>query len=130
MPQSEQARTVNYLAFALIAIGLAIRLGYAFAGHSLWLDELKLGLNIQARELHELFLPLDHGQGAPPLFLVLLKTAWLYLGCNDTALLLPVYLAALLVVPTFYRTATALLPKSAAVFALLLLLLNPQAFTY
>ena len=130
MRHSAQARTVHYLAFALIAIGLAVRLGYAIAGHSLWLDELKLALNIQSRDLKELFLPLDHGQGAPPLFLVLLKIAWLYLGSSDTALLLPVYLAALLVLPTFYRTATSLLPKGAAVFALLLLLLNPQAFTY
>ncbi|MGZ0657438.1 glycosyltransferase family 39 protein [Coraliomargarita sp. W4R72] len=118
------------LALALILLAVAIRVFYMIEGHSLWLDELRLAVNVVSRNWWELFTPLDYGQGAPPLFLLSLKLSSLCFGPSDFALLLPVYLVSLLLVPLFYGVARRILPTTAALFALLLFVLNPQVFTY
>ena len=50
---------------ALVAAGIALRLLQYLANRSLWLDELRLTLNILERSYAGLTSPLDYNQGAP-----------------------------------------------------------------
>lgn len=61
----------------------------------LWFDEVKLAINIQNRTYLQLFQSLDHGQIAPPLFLVSTKFLVSIFGDNERVFRLLPYLASI-----------------------------------
>lgn len=81
------------LLLLLTAVGLWL-FNYA-AGRSLFLDEANLALNIAERDWEGFFRRLDYEQYAPPLFLVLVKTACELVGYSVWGLRLVPLLAGL-----------------------------------
>jgi uncharacterized membrane protein len=69
----------------LLLIGAALRLVKFTANRSLWLDEVRLALNVLDRTPAGLMRPLDYGQVAPPGFLVLEWAITRLLGASEWA---------------------------------------------
>lgn len=70
-----QNRKFRLLQVVLIFFSVLLILIQFFSDRSLWLDEAALALNIIYKGPLELLDPLDFGQMAPPLFLLLLKSS-------------------------------------------------------
>jgi hypothetical protein len=64
------------ITWALVAIGIALRLGQVAGGASLWLDEVALARNIAERGYADLLRPLDYAQVAPFGFLMAERFFW------------------------------------------------------
>ena len=111
------------LTITLLSAGILLRfIGYLESG-SLWFDEAMLALNVVEKNFIELLGPLEFQQIAPPLFLVLAKSATIVFGENEFALRLIPLLASLLSLIVFY-----LLLKRAFGPALLIVPLGLFAF--
>jgi 4-amino-4-deoxy-L-arabinose transferase-like glycosyltransferase len=115
---------------ALIAIGVALRLWEFAARRSLWNDETTIALNIASRSFGELLSPLDLGQAAPPLFLLLTKAATEAFGVNEWALRLPSFMGGVLLLPLFAAVARRVLAGRAATLAVALVALAPGLVYY
>lgn len=70
----------------VLLAGVGVRIVVYFQNRSLFLDEANLARNIAERSWGELFSPLAYEQYAPPLFLLLEKLAWLWIGAQESAL--------------------------------------------
>ena len=111
----------RWLAFASIAIGTALRGWQYGAGASIWVDEATIARNILDRSLIELFArPLDYGQFAPPLFLVLVEASTHLFGISEWSVRLFPFLAGVATLPVFHAFARRMLPAAEAVLATLL----------
>ena len=92
------------LVFIIMMAGTYIRFILLFHSPSFFSDEVSLLLNIQEKTFLELFLPLDHSQCCPPLFLIFAKIIYFYGGLNEfflrvipfTASILSIFLFAYL----------------------------------
>jgi len=74
----------------LLVLGLALRFYHYLINHAVWHDEAALINNVLGKSFLEYFGPLYYSEAAPPLFLVLEKTAALAMGSGTYALrLLP-----------------------------------------
>jgi Dolichyl-phosphate-mannose-protein mannosyltransferase len=116
--------------YALLLIGILLRLRTYLAARSLWLDESWLALNLIERDWAGLAGVLDYDQAAPFGFLLGVKCAITTLGDSELALrLLPFIsgIAALLLLPFFLRRYTGQL---AAFFTLLLFAINYRMVYY
>ena len=69
----DRLKSLYIVEFALILIGIIIRLKWYIINQSFFCDECSLGFNIVTRNYLELFLPLNVSQCAPPFFLVISK---------------------------------------------------------
>jgi len=96
------ARWWGRLALAAMVVGTVLRLAALLEGRPLWLDEAMLALNVMGRSYHELLMPLDYDQAAPPLFLWLSR--WLGTLADGQALALRIVplAAGLLLLPTLW----------------------------
>src|SRR5262245_34190114 len=74
------------LVWVFVAIGIALRTWQMAGGASLWLDELDVARNIAQRSYAGLLRPLDYGQVAPPILLIVMKALWSLLGRADWTL--------------------------------------------
>jgi hypothetical protein len=72
--------------WAIIVLGVGLRLAQYATDRSLWCDEALLALNVLHRPTVELFEPLDYHQGAPVGFLLLEKLATKLAGHGELAL--------------------------------------------
>ena len=86
---------------ALLIAGLLLRLLLYLRNRNLWLDEAMLVRNILDRGPMELLNPLDYNQGAPILFLLLIKAATALFGSSELSLRLVPLLASLISLPLF-----------------------------
>jgi len=102
---------------ALVAAGVAWRIGRWAIAMPLWRDEANLGLNILLRSFRELTEPLDYFQVAPLLFLWAQKALFLTLGAGDLAVRLLPTLASAAALLLFARLAVRALPPLDAVIA-------------
>lgn len=115
---------MRHLLFALVLLGAALRLWQWGAEGSLWLDEIVLARNIEARSLGELLIhPLAFDQVAPLGFLAAVKVATMAFGDNERALWLFPLLVGLAGLLVFRRLAERTLsgvavPLAVALFAL------------
>jgi hypothetical protein len=100
-----------------LVLGTALRLRPYLANRSLWLDESYLALNVIGRDFVGLLRPLDHGQAAPPGFLLVQRLVVELFGPSEYALRALPVLAAVGALFVFWRLASALLPASGALFA-------------
>ena len=105
---------------ALIAFGTVLRLQQYLANPSLRLDEALLALNLVNRSFSGLLQPLDHGQGAPPLFLLAERLAVELAGPSEYAMRALPLLASLASLPLLYLLARRWVGKPGALLALAL----------
>jgi len=118
------------LAWSLIGVGVLLRVSQYLANRSLWLDEVRLALNIVNRPFLELLQPLDYAQGAPIGFLMLAKLAVVAFGDNEYALrLIPLWFG-LLALPLFYAVAKRCLQPKAVPIALGLFAISDSLIYY
>jgi hypothetical protein len=103
--------------WALVALGIGLRLWQMTGGASLWGDEVALARNIVERSYTDLLRPLDYGQVAPPGFLLLEKLTWSVLGGSDWTLRLVPLLAAIVSVFLFRGLALRVVRPAAALLA-------------
>src|SRR5947209_4519575 len=109
--------SLGLITTAVVGVGIFLRLADWRFDRSLWLDEIYLALNITGRSFAELWKPLDHDQGAPVGFLMLVKLVTLFGGESELALRLVPLAAGLGSMLLFPRVAGRLLPPAGAAFA-------------
>jgi len=115
---------------ALVAAGIALRLLQYLANRSLWLDELRLTLNILERSYAGLTSPLDYNQGAPIGFLLLVKASTELFGRSEYALRLVPFIFGIVSVLLFYRVARDFIVPSAVPLAVALFAILPPLVYY
>jgi hypothetical protein len=114
-----------------LALGTLLRLRDYLANRSLWLDEVRLALNVLEKSTADLVLrPLDFGQAAPPGFLFLVKLSVLAWGGSEYVFRLVPLLFALASVPLFIWVARRVLAPAGALVAATLFVLSPQLIRY
>jgi hypothetical protein len=89
------ARWGGWLVFAVVALGIAVRLRHYWAAPSYWYDEAYLLVNIFEKSFAELAGPLRCEQAAPPLFLWTLRALYLLFGGSERVMRLPAFVASL-----------------------------------
>jgi hypothetical protein len=110
---------ITIATWAVVAVGIALRI-VAYARRSvLWLDETATARNILERSLRDLLtVPLDYGQAAPKGFLLLEWLASRALGASDLALRLVPFLASVASLLLFLGIARRLLSPAGTLAAL------------
>jgi hypothetical protein len=101
-------------------LGVALRLAKFLANRSLWLDEVRLALNLLDRSPIELFQPLDYGQVAPPGFLLVEWGITRLLGAHEWACRLLPLLAGIAALWLIYLLARRTCGNAGAIVALAL----------
>ena len=123
--------TRRHLLLALILLGAALRLWQWGAEGSLWLDEIVLTRNIEARSMSELLThPLAFDQVAPLGFLAAVKLSTMAFGVTERALWLVPLLAGLAALFLFRRLAERALQGVAVPLALALFVLSVSMIRY
>ena len=136
LPRPSQDATVPsvpwlaYAGWALVALGVVLRVARYLADRSLWLDEAALSLNIAGRSLSGLTHPLAYNQGAPLGFLTLEKACVLLFGVNEYALRLIPLLAGIGSLFLFRAVARRCLRPAGALAALTLFVVNEPLIYY
>ena len=119
------------LLWALVAIGVGLRLWQYLADTSMWFDEFSIARNITERSLGQLLTqPLGFEQTAPLGFLAILKLSSRLLGSSDMALRLFPILCGVASVFVFWRVAERTLSGSAVPIAVALFALSPPLIRY
>lgn len=90
------------IAWIFILFGIAIRFYFQFISWTFNGDEINLGINIIEKSFRELLLPLERGQSAPPLFLLLMKFFSLF-GKPELTLKILTFITSSLTLPLFYK---------------------------
>jgi len=88
--------------YFIIATGICLAIYQFLLGHSLWLDEAMLALNIIRRNFGELLKPLDYQQVAPIGFLFIEKIFTLVFGKHDFSLRIFPLISSLVSIPLYY----------------------------
>lgn len=97
------------LPWAIIVLGIVMRLRWYLAERSLWYDESMVALNILGRSFSELTRSLDYDQGAPVGWLWLSKLATLALGGDELALrVVPLAFGIIALIAVYYAARTML----------------------
>lgn len=114
---------------AALLWGTGIRLGQYLGDRSLWTDEAMLALNVLERDFGQLLAPLRGAQGAPILFLFVVKALTLLLGSSDWVLRLFPFATGIATLWIFWLLARrALKPPYALIGVLLLVMSGRQAW--
>jgi hypothetical protein len=108
LPREERAL------WALVGLGLLLRVSQYLANRAYWIDECFLVSNIVGRTFSRLLEPLDYNQAAPPLFLMAERLAYLLGGTTEFALRAVPLAGGLLSVLIFKRIAQACVDRTAA----------------
>jgi hypothetical protein len=117
-------------AWAMIALGSALRLRQFLTNRSLWFDEAALALNVIHRPFHGLWKPLDYHQGAPIGFLLVEKLVSQLVGTGELALRLVPLLAGIAALFIFLPVARSYVSGKALPLALFLFALCSSVVYY
>lgn len=90
------------LLFALLLLGIALRVIVFFQNRSLFLDEANLARNIIEKPIDQFFQPLDYEQYAPPFFLIIEKANTILFGHTEFAMRLFPLVMGILTLLFFY----------------------------
>jgi hypothetical protein len=112
--------TSRRLIFALVALGIALRVAQYAANRSLWLDEAFLALNLIEKPVSALTGPLDFNQAAPVGFLLVEGAFGKLFGYAEGVLRLFPLLCGIVSVAGFAWLARRSLSQAAAPLAVLL----------
>mgnify|MGYP001384093859 CR=1 FL=1 len=116
-----EEKPYKWLAFAAIAVGIAIRIGAYISNRTLILDEANVALNLHQRNYAELLKPLDYNQYAPPGFLWILKLSAQLLGYSEYAFRLFPLLCGVISIYLFYQLLLKLCSHAASIYPLWLM---------
>jgi hypothetical protein len=118
---------LSQLAFtSILIIGLILRFYQYLMGRSLWEDETHLALNFMSRGFLGLAQPLDYIQGAPILFLWLVKLSVTIFGYGELAFRAVPFMSSILTLPLFYAVTRQLTTsKTTALIAFFIFSVNP-----
>jgi hypothetical protein len=117
-----------YLWWAIVVIGVILRVRQYFSGRSLWGDEAAVAFNLAQRTFVGLIQPLDYEQGAPIGFLFIEKLLILLFGNIDQVMRLFPLFSGILAVYLFYRMARAHIQSG--MFAALLFAISSSLIYY
>ena len=127
-PESAHASWLARGAWAIIGLGILLRLLRFAADRNLWLDELMLAHEVLTRPLAGLAQPL-RDTGAPVGFLVVTRVAVDALGDHDWVLRLLPFLAGCIGLVLLYRVSLRLLTPRGVLFVLTILaVVEPAVF--
>jgi hypothetical protein len=115
---------------ALVMLGTALRGAAWLSERDLWIDESMLALNLVGRSPARLLEPLDWNQGAPTGFLLAEKATIGLVGVSERGLRLLPCAGSLLGFFAFAWLAPRLLPRPAAMLAVLLFSVSPFLISY
>ena len=118
------------LLFAVFLVGAILRIGFFWMDTSLWGDEAAVALNLKERTFSELLGPLDYGQHAPVLYVLVEKCMYELSGRGEHALRLPSLVASLLSLPLFFYWLRKTSPVGVLAVAFLMFALNPRLILY
>lgn len=102
------ARVLKFVPWAIIALGIVLRLVLLVQNRNLIIDEANIVRNLNERSFAELLKPLFYDQFAPPLFLFISKCSMLCFGAYEWAFRLFPFLCSIANLFLFY----ALLKKA------------------
>ena len=121
-----------YRAALLSTLGLGLILWLVNYAHDrpIFLDEANLARNLYDRSFTGLFLPLDHEQYAPPLYLLLSKALAELAGYREWVLRLPALLGGLLAIMGLHRAGREMKLGAWVLLPLALLFVNPTVLRY
>ena len=105
------------LPWLFVALGILTRLVRYLVDYPIWHDEAFLAVNFWDRDYAGLLRPLDYGQVAPWLFLVVERTAVIWLGYSEMVLRLIPAVCGMLSVLVFYHVSGRLLHGQARLLA-------------
>jgi hypothetical protein len=110
----------RYLPWAIVALGVLLRVDRYLQHRSLWLDEALLALNLIGRSYDHLIHTLDYNQGAPLGFLFGERVVVSIAGDSERALRFLPFVAGIASLFVFYAVVQALLRRIGFLIALLL----------
>ncbi len=115
---TERTDRARWLVFAIVAVGIAVRLAIYLQNRSLWIDEALLAVNLVERSYGGLLSRLDCMQVAPPLFLLISRLIHVLWGQLEYSLrLLPLVCSCL----SLWLMGRVLLRTTSRFFALCVL---------
>jgi hypothetical protein len=94
---------LSYIEWIPVLIGISWAIWQWKFERGLWLDEASLGLNLLNRNLRELLQPLDFGQAAPALYLLITKLSALAFGPGVLSMRFPSLLCYIVSVILFMQ---------------------------
>jgi hypothetical protein len=112
MAIKDDSRLANALTWAMLAVGVLVRLRHYLHNKSLWLDEAMLAHNVMDRDYAGLAQPLDQQQMAPLGFLYVSKWVGSLAGYHEMALRFWPLVASLLSLWLVWRLMRALAPSA------------------
>src|ERR1043165_8221185 len=95
-------RLIKWAFILILFLGLLLRFYQYLMGRSLWEDETHLALNFMSRGFGRLAKPLDYLQGAPILFLWIVKAIVKIFGYGEIAFRALPFISSILTVPLIY----------------------------
>lgn len=113
----------EFAGWALIAVGVILRMREYLVDRSFWHDEANLALNLVNRNFAGLTQPLDYDQGAPVGFLFIEKLLMIVLGNKDYLLRLFPLFSGLLAIYLIYRVSSEYF-RAGWLFAVLLFVIS------
>jgi hypothetical protein len=119
-------RMLRSLQWALVAVGVLLRLRQYLHARPVWLDEAMLLSNILGRSFGDLLQPLDSDQTAPVPFLWAVRLCAVLGGTDERVLRLVPFLAGVGLLVAVLCVARRLLAPGAATLAVLLVALSPM----
>lgn len=128
--EGRRVSQADYLACALLTLGIVIRLREWMAGRSLWQDEALLSMNLLGRDLAGLLAPLDFQQMAPPGYLWAVKGIISLPGPDELSLRAFAMLAGIGLTLAGWWLARRLFGPWPAAAAAAMLALSPGAIYY
>jgi hypothetical protein len=114
-------RKPEFWTWAIVGLGLALRLFHYLRDPSVWHDEAALIVNVLGKGFHELLGPLFLNEAGPPLFLWLERAMVLVAGDSTYVLRFLPFVASCLVLVLFVPVARRFLRPEAVPFAVLLM---------
>jgi hypothetical protein len=128
-PRTSRAATIAQ--WAVVAVGIGVRLVAWLGRTTMWTDEVALSRNVLERSLSDLLtVPLDYRQAAPKGFLLVQWIVWRTIGSGDAQLRLVAFVAGVASLILMRRVARRLLPDVAAVATLLFFALGQWFVLY
>jgi mannosyltransferase len=117
---------VRIATFAVVAIGILLRIYTYLYQSSLWIDEVAVVRNFLDRSVWQILtLPLDFGQVVPKGFLLFEKANVALFGTSALALRWPIAFASIASVILYWRVAQKLAGDAAALVATAMVALGP-----
>jgi hypothetical protein len=127
----KSSRSDTIVLYAVVAIGIAIRINQYVRRPALWLDEAMLSLSIVKRSWRALiFSPLEFSQSAPPFYLQFAHFCTVVFGRNELALRLPAILFSIASMVLFAIIARRVFQNGSAAVAAGFFALSPMLVRY